>query len=93
VLAGFLRELGVDGSDIPEALDERSRMYRTLLAGCRVLVVLDNAVDESQVRPLLPGGRGCAVLITSRVRLAGLAGAHPVPLDVMSCHPARRLSS
>lgn len=51
VLAGFLRELDVDGRDIPEDLDERARMYRTLLAGQRVLLVLDNAVDENQVRP------------------------------------------
>lgn len=86
VLAGFLRELDVDGRDIPEDLDERARMYRTLLAGQRVLLVLDNAVDENQVRPLLPGGVGCAVLLTSRSRLAGLAGlagAHPIPLEVM----------
>lgn len=93
VLAGFLRELEVDGNDIPEGLDERSRMYRTLLAGRRVLVVLDNAVDESHVRPLLPGGPGCAVLLTSRARLAGLAGAHPVPLDVMPSSQAVELLS
>ncbi|HEY6790755.1 MAG TPA: NB-ARC domain-containing protein, partial [Trebonia sp.] len=64
VLAGFLRELGVDGDDIPEGTDERARMYRAQLAGQRVLVVLDDAADEAQVRPLLPGSAGCAVLVT-----------------------------
>jgi hypothetical protein len=58
VLAGFLRELGVDGADIPEGLDERARMYRADLAGRSILVVLDNAADEAQVRPLLPGSPG-----------------------------------
>ena len=83
VLAGFLRELGVDGTDIPEGLDERARMYRANLAGQRMLVVLDNAADEAQVRPLLPGSPGCAVLVTSTSRLAALAGATTVPLDLM----------
>jgi tetratricopeptide (TPR) repeat protein len=83
VLAGFLRELGVDGTDVPEGLDERARMYRAQLADRRMLVVLDNAANEAQVRPLLPGSAGCAVLITSTSRLAALAGATTVPLDLM----------
>jgi tetratricopeptide (TPR) repeat protein len=83
VLAGFLRELGVDGTDIPEGLDERARMYRAQLAVRRILVVLDGAADEAQVRPLLPGSPGCAVLITSTSRLAALAGATTVALDLM----------
>jgi tetratricopeptide (TPR) repeat protein len=83
VLAGFLRELGVDGSDIPEGLDERARMYRAQLAGRSMLVLLDNAADEAQVRPLLPGSLGCAVLVTSTSRMAALAGATAVPLDLM----------
>jgi hypothetical protein len=83
VLAGFLRELGIDGADIPEGLDERARMYRAQLAERQVLVVLDNAANEAQVRPLLPGSPGCAVLITSTSRLAALAGVTAVPLDLM----------
>ncbi len=81
--AGFLRELGVDGTDIPEGLDERARSYRARLAGRRMLVVLDNAADEAQVRPLLPGSPGCAVLVTSTSRMAALAGAAAVPLGLM----------
>ncbi len=83
VLAGFLRALGVDGADIPEGIDERARQYRAQLAGRRVLVVLDDAADEAQVRPLLPGSSGCAVLVTSRSRLTALAGSYDVPLGVL----------
>ncbi|MFF7941591.1 ATP-binding protein [Nocardia gamkensis] len=82
VLAGFLREFGVEGSDIPEGLDERARKYRACLAGRRVLVVLDNAADETQLRPLLPGTAGSAVLVTSRAPIATLGGMH-VPIDVL----------
>jgi tetratricopeptide (TPR) repeat protein len=83
VLAGLLRELGIDNSDVPEQLDDRARMYRAQIADRRFLVVLDNAADEAQIRDLLPGNPGCAVLVTSRSRLSALAGAQPVPLDVM----------
>ncbi|MEU1163184.1 BTAD domain-containing putative transcriptional regulator [Streptomyces sp. NPDC090075] len=84
VLASFLRALGTADSAIPDSLEERSALYRSLLDGRRVLVLLDNARDAAQVRPLLPGTEGCAALITSRVRMVDLAGAHLVDLDVMS---------
>lgn len=82
VLAQFLLTLGVDGSAIPDDTDERAALYRSRTAGRRILLVLDNAADESQVRPLLPGSPRCAVLITSRTRLSGLEGAQLVDLDV-----------
>jgi len=91
VLADLLRALGVAGSAIPDGLGERARRYRSRLAGRRVLVVLDNAADEAQVRPLLPGDPGCAVLVTSRARLAALEGAHTVDLDVLDPDQAVRL--
>ena len=82
VLERFLRALGVPGSQMPEGLDERAEVYRNLLADRKVLVVLDDAVSESQVSPLLPGSGAAAVIITSRSRLAGLAGAAHVEVDV-----------
>jgi DNA-binding SARP family transcriptional activator/tetratricopeptide (TPR) repeat protein len=85
-LAGLLRSLGVSGQDIPAETEDRARRYRSLLAGRRVLVMLDNASDAVQVRPLLPGTAGCAVLITSRDSLDGLAardGARRLDLDVL----------
>ncbi|MFJ5810820.1 AfsR/SARP family transcriptional regulator [Streptomyces sp. NPDC093093] len=91
VLGRFLRALGIPGPVIPESQDERAEMYRTLLAARRVLVVLDDAASESQIRPLLPGSNRCAVLVTSRVRLTGLPGAHRVELDVMDTERALEL--
>ncbi|MFE6619383.1 BTAD domain-containing putative transcriptional regulator [Streptomyces sp. NPDC057740] len=84
VLGSFLRALGTPDSAIPDSLEERAALYRSVLDGRRVLVLLDNAKDAAQVRPLLPGMEGCAALVTSRVRMVDLAGAHLVDLDVMS---------
>jgi DNA-binding SARP family transcriptional activator/DNA polymerase III delta prime subunit len=72
VLGRFLHALGVPDSQIPSGPDDQTNLYRSLLAGRRVLVVLDNASGPGQVRRLLPGGAGCAVLITSRDDLRGL---------------------
>ncbi|GGZ45630.1 hypothetical protein GCM10010371_00750 [Streptomyces subrutilus] len=91
VLGRFLRALGIPGPVIPESQDERAEMYRTLMASRRVLVVLDDAASEAQIRPLLPGSRDCAVLVTSRVRLTGLPGAHRVELDIMGTEHALEL--
>ena len=83
VLARFLRDLGVDGRDIPADDDERAARYRTALAGRRLLVVLDNARDAAQVRPLLPGTASSAVLITTRSRMPDLASTKLVDLNVL----------
>ncbi len=85
-LAGFLRALGVPGMDVPAGLDERAARYRSLLAGRRMLVVLDNAGSAEQVRPLLPGRPGCVAVVTSRDSLAGLVardGAYRIDLDLL----------
>ena len=84
VLEGFLRALGV--RDIPPDLSERSGLFRSLLARRNMLIVLDNAADSAQIRPLLPGAPGSLVIVTSRNRLPGLVardGAIPVLLDVL----------
>ncbi|WP_369170115.1 BTAD domain-containing putative transcriptional regulator [Streptomyces sp. R28] len=91
VLGSFLRALGTPDSAIPDSLEERAALYRSVLDGRRVLVLLDNAKDAAQVRPLLPGMEGCAALVTSRVRMVDLAGAHLVDLDVMSPEEALSL--
>jgi DNA-binding SARP family transcriptional activator/tetratricopeptide (TPR) repeat protein len=83
VLAGFLRAVGVERASIADGLEERVRQFRARLADRRVLVVLDNAASEAQLRPLLPGCRGCAALVTSRARLGGLEAAHPLTLEVL----------
>jgi DNA-binding SARP family transcriptional activator len=84
VLDRFLRALGMPGSQIPDTIEERAEAYRDLLAGQKVLVVLDDAANETQVSALVPGGPTAAVIVTSRRRLAGLAGAIQVPLGVFA---------
>jgi DNA-binding SARP family transcriptional activator len=84
VLGSFLRALGMPDAAIPDSLADRAALYRSTLAGRRVLALLDNAYDAAQIRQLLPGTPGCAALVTSRVRMVDLAGAHLVDLDVMS---------
>jgi tetratricopeptide (TPR) repeat protein/DNA-binding XRE family transcriptional regulator len=85
-LAGFLRALGIPGPGIPPETDQRAAMYRSLLAGRRMLIVLDNAGTVEQARPLLPGTPGCMVLVTSRDTLAGLIardGAVRLAVDLL----------
>ncbi|WHT21202.1 BTAD domain-containing putative transcriptional regulator [Crossiella sp. CA-258035] len=94
VLSRFLRALGVTPEQIPLEPEERAAQYRSLLTGRRLLIVLDNAVGPEQVRALLPGEPGCAVLITSRNALRGMTvldGARPVPLEVLSPGEAQHL--
>lgn len=76
VLYAFLEALGVDRNQIPTSLEARSALFRSVLSGRRVLVLLDNVFDADQVRPLLPGAAACMVVVTSRSRLIGLAAAH-----------------
>jgi tetratricopeptide (TPR) repeat protein len=93
-LAGFLQALGVAAEQVPVELEAAAGRYRSLLADRRVLVVLDNASSIEQVRPLLPGGSGCLVLVTSRERLAGLValeGAGHLDLAVLDPDEARDL--
>lgn len=95
-LARFLRALGVPSAQVPDDVDEASALYRSLLADRRVLVVLDNARDAEQVRPLLPGSSTALVLITSRDRLDGLVaidGADRIDLDALSAEEAYGLLS
>ncbi len=91
---GFLDAFAVPPDRIPVDLDAQAALYRSLLAGRRVLIVLDNARDADQVRPLLPGTPSCLVVATSRNQLLGLvatAGANPLSVDLLSADQARTL--
>ncbi|HYZ56436.1 MAG TPA: BTAD domain-containing putative transcriptional regulator [Streptosporangiaceae bacterium] len=93
-LRGFLETLGVAPQRIPGDFGAQASLYRSMLNGRRILVLVDNARDIEQVRPLLPGSPGCLVLITSRNRLPGLItahGAHAVSLDTLPADEARQV--
>ena len=93
-LRGFFEAFAVPPERIPAGLDDQVALYRSLLAGQQALVVLDNARDARQVRPLLPGSPGCLAIVTSRNHLTGLIaghGAHPLGLDLLTPEGAREL--
>lgn len=94
VLGGFLDALGVDRDRQPTDPERRADLYRSVVADKRMLIVLDNAATTDQVAPLLPGGRHCMVVVTSRNHLHGLIarhGAHPIHLDVLTNTEAHTL--
>ncbi|MCE6996499.1 tetratricopeptide repeat protein [Saccharothrix sp. S26] len=93
VLGRFLRAMGIPGTSIPDAEDERAEMYRQLVARKRMLVVLDDAASERQVRALLPGSSSCSVIVTSRTRLTGLPGVRVLEVDVLGHDEALEMLS
>jgi len=93
VLARFLRDLGTDGEKIPADEAERAALYRTLVAGRRLLIVLDDATDAAQVRPLLPGSASCAVVVTTRSRTPFLVATGFADLGVLPEPDVRELFS
>ncbi|HEU5473373.1 MAG TPA: BTAD domain-containing putative transcriptional regulator [Actinophytocola sp.] len=91
LLARFLRALGVAGTAVPDDVEERGELYRSLLSGKRLLLVLDDVSSEAQVAPLMPGSPSCAVIATSRARLSGLPGAHRIDVDVLDAEQSVEL--
>ncbi|MFD5561953.1 AfsR/SARP family transcriptional regulator [Kitasatospora griseola] len=91
VLGDFLHALGAP--DAPDSLDQRAALYRSLLADKRMLILLDNARDAQQLRPLIPGVSGNAVMVTSRSRLAEIPGAHLVDIEELTPEEALALFS
>lgn len=90
-LERMLRALGVAAPDIPDHVDDRAARFRSVLTGKRLLLVLDNAASEAQVRPLLPGGGDNLILVTSRRGLSGIEDAVTLSLDLLDPPDARRL--
>ena len=91
VLAGWLSELGEDPAGLPAGLEERAARFRSLLRDRAVLVLLDNAQDADQIRPLMPASERCAVLVTSRARLGRLPASCRIELEPMRYHEALSL--
>ncbi|WP_424883271.1 BTAD domain-containing putative transcriptional regulator [Streptomyces sp. SLBN-8D4] len=90
-LTALLRDLGADPRSIPEHPDAAAALLRSLLAPTRTLMVLDDAASAAQVRPLLPAGGGCAVIVTSRSPLTALDDAHRFPLSPLSAEESAEL--
>jgi DNA-binding SARP family transcriptional activator/tetratricopeptide (TPR) repeat protein len=91
LLARIMRALGVSGSVIPDDMAERVEMYRSRVAGKRLLIVLDDVTSEEQVLPLLPGSASCAVIVTSRARLVGLPAARQVDVGTFDATTSMEL--
>ncbi|TVT52811.1 tetratricopeptide repeat protein [Amycolatopsis rhizosphaerae] len=93
VVLGFLEALGVPPLRMPSSAEGKFSLYRSLLSEKRILIILDNARDADQVRPLLPGSPGCFTVVASRDQLPGLVaeGAYPITLDLPSAEEAKEI--
>ncbi|MEV0624224.1 BTAD domain-containing putative transcriptional regulator [Nonomuraea sp. NPDC050404] len=91
ILGAFLRALGEPASRLPDSVEERSSLFRSRIAGRRILIMLDNAGSEAQVRPLLPAHAGSAAILSSRTALVGLESQNTLGLDVLDPDDALRL--